>query len=116
MQIADCLRAIRPTDKYVELYFETPQVWQRCFVTFADEREIDNSTWFRMPMKRGEARTLWFQRLEAPMGITCAFTDGKRAWDSNKDNNYHIRLPGKYVVGGSMLTYCGPAELDLQAS
>lgn len=112
-QIADCLRPIRPADKLIELIFRSPSIWRRCFVNFALEGDHDNSTWCKMPMHRQDDSTIWFQRIEAPRGITCAFSDGARQWDSNNNSNYHIRLPGKYTAGGGFLIYCGPSDLDM---
>jgi len=55
----------------------------------------------------------WFQRVEARKGITCAFNDGVDDWDSNSDQNYHIRLPGQYSIGAGNVTYLGVSQLDM---
>lgn len=115
-QIADCLRAVRPKDRFVELSFQSNPLWRRCYVSYATEGEA-NGKWRKLPMEhRGEAHGSWFQRIDAPKGLTCAFTDGAAEWDNNRDRNYEIRLPGSYVLGGGHLTYCGVSDLDVHLS
>lgn len=113
VSIPDCLRPLRPSDRYVELFFQSSPTWRRAFVHFAIEGDNDTSTWFKLPMKKRNDQAAWFQRIEAVWGLTCAFSDGKKEWDSNCSANYHVRLPGKYVVGTGTLLYSGPSDIDV---
>lgn len=65
---------------------------------------------------RGDNSASWFQRVEASGGVVCAFSNGASEWDSNKGRNYKTRLPGRYVLGGGHMTYCGVSDLDVHLS
>lgn len=109
--IADCLRAMRPSDKYIEIVYVGAKSWRNCFITFS-AREESRADWFRdsmQMMRNGQ----WFRRLECGAGIVFAFNDGADRWDSNNGENYHLTLPGKYVAGNGKLTFCGISDFDM---
>lgn len=111
-QIADCLRPMRPHDKYVELLFEANPTWRNCFATFCMEGEHDLD-WHKQPMELRSEPGVWFLRIEAKHGVKCAFTDGGSEWDSNSNLNYQIKLPGKYLIGKRHIVYLGVSDLDI---
>lgn len=103
-------------DRFVELSFQSSLAWRSCFVSYAIDGQ-DNKVWHKLPMDmRTDANGSWFQRIEAPRGIVCAFNDGGSHWDNSKGRNYEIRLPGKYILGGGHMVYCGVSDLDVHFS
>ncbi|KAI0564133.1 hypothetical protein FGB62_30g051 [Gracilaria domingensis] len=111
-QVADCLRAQRPKDTYVELMFNANPIWRNCYVAFCAPGE-DALEWHKQQMELMEETGLWFQRVETTDGINCAFTDGNVEWDSNINLNYQIRMPGRYALGRGSIAYLGPSALDM---
>lgn len=112
-QIADCLRAMRPKHRFVELAFESDPLWQKAYITYVVEGDCDNA-WRKAQMQvRCQEPGHWFTRVDALKGLTCAFSNSTGQWDSNSDRNYQIRVPGKYEVGRGSLIYYGPSDLDL---
>lgn len=110
--IADCLRPLRPKDSYVELWFETERSWRNCYVTYITEGDTE-SKWYKLGMTRSYELGRWFLSIKTKLGIRCAFTDGGNRWDSNRGENYHIALPGRYVLGSNSITYEGISRLDM---
>lgn len=111
-QIPDCLRPMRPNDRFVELFFETNRLWRNCFVTYSVNGDHHNE-WRKIPMEMVCQSGIWFQRICATKGVTCAFNDGATDWDNNSEHNYHICLPGKYSIGGDHLVYQDPSDVDM---
>lgn len=105
-----CLRTLRPSDKYLELYYEGNAHWRKCFVTYS----VDNqSKWRNVKMEMHTAQAgFWFHRVEILTRVEFAFTDGGEEWDNNDSKNYSVFMPGKYVVHKGQIRYCGPSDLD----
>lgn len=115
-QIADCLRALRPNDTFVEVTFHCVQDWRNCFITYAFYKDKE-SEWFKLPMNKfAFKQRTWAICLIGKTGIDCAFNDGSEEWDSNNGKNYQIRLPGRYTAGNGFLSYLGIAQLDMHCS
>lgn len=115
-QISDCLRALRPHDRFIEVIFEADPSWFKCYIAYALQGDSDQ-TWRKVKMSlRCQEPAFWFTRIDARKGLKCAFNNGEGAWDSNCDLNYQMSLPGKYIVGLGSLIYYGPSDLDLHTT
>ena len=108
--IVECLRTLRPNDRYLELYFQSSPIWRRCYVKYSLH---EKSNWEITPMEmQSSTNRYWFHRIEILSGVQCAFSDGGDDWDNNDTKNYSFYLPGKYIVANKMITYLGQSDLD----
>eukprot|EP00181_Compsopogon_caeruleus_P006653 CAMPEP_0184688374 /NCGR_PEP_ID=MMETSP0312-20130426/29659_1 /TAXON_ID=31354 /ORGANISM="Compsopogon coeruleus, Strain SAG 36.94" /LENGTH=240 /DNA_ID=CAMNT_0027145465 /DNA_START=140 /DNA_END=862 /DNA_ORIENTATION=- len=110
--VDDCLRSLRPKDRFVELFYESDPIWLHCFVMFTRD---GGSTWKEQPgspMRRVQPG-LWFVRLSfRPMEI--AFHDGRSLHNSTPSQKFCcIGVPGKYRVSNHRCRWIGPSDLDL---
>lgn len=115
--IADCIRAERPNDRFVELSFRPYSTWRSCYLAFSPLHQDDNTEWCTLPMNRAATPSgSWLARVEAPLGIDCAFRNDTGQWDSNDSRNYIIRAPGSYTLGQGTLEYKGVSIADIHVS
>jgi len=96
--VIECLRKMRPDDKYVEV--------QYCASASAVSERV---RWRKVYIVRVAGGKKYSN------GNSCmefAFTDGHGEWD---DGNYRVFLPGKYCIDvkNKTLIYFGPSHADL---
>ena len=108
--VRECLRTLRPKDKYFEIFYEPDLLWRKCLVTYSVNSSLP---WRNAPMDMvtSDGR-YWFHRVEMLNSVEFAFTDGQGEWDNNESRNYSVFLPGKYIVKKKGMFYCGPSDLD----
>lgn len=125
--VIECLRKMRPDDKYVEVQYcasasaVSERVrWRKVYIVrVAGGKKYSTSAAMR---SMGAGTDTWAYRCafrgdrgENGNGNSCmefAFTDGHGEWD---DGNYRVFLPGKYCIDvkNKTLIYFGPSHADL---
>ncbi len=110
--VVECLRALRPADKYLEILYAPDARWRKVYVAYS----LGGGRWAGAPMTMAVTkRGFWFHRVEILTSVEFAFTDGNEEWDNNDKKNYAVHLPGTYAVGKGDIVYLGPARGDLFA-
>lgn len=110
--IADCLRANRPNDEWIELSYESNLQWRNCYISYSIQGS-DKDEWFEVSMDGSPETGSWFHRIVAKAGIDFVFHNGDRDWDNNQSRNYQIRLPGRYTIKKGWCHYGGVSSIDM---
>lgn len=108
--VVECLRALRPRDRYLEIYYRPDPRWRKVLVTYSLS---PSSKWVSSPMTMTAVEgDLWFHRVEILTHVEFVFCDGNDEWDNHDGKNYSVYLPGKYGVANNRIVYLGASNAD----
>lgn len=108
--VIECLRALRPRDRYLEIYYQPDPRWRKVFITYSLGLSTD---WVSSPMLMSASEGgFWFHRVEILTHVEFVFSDGGDEWDNHDGKNYAVYLPGKYGVANNRIVYLSASNAD----